>query len=378
MSPAASPTMRYIVYILIIGVCFTAMAAPTNPPTEPAKKTLRILNWDTYIDFDTPTPDETIPLAQQSPTLREFAEQFNCNVEYHQFFSLEDMYARIVSMPGFYDVMVLTSTASEAMLSSGLLAPVPLKNIPNWDLLDDCSKPSGPTGEETYMTPYMSSYIGLFYRPDKIAPENRTWQFFFNPGPELQRRILFFNSPIFMLSIAMLANQDVDIEKITSEQVLAAAEKLRHLREDFSAVVDYTSPAIDRHLGGNSIWMAPLYSSDANRVLRFSPEGKYDFIIPPEGAVLDRDYLVIFKSTPNPDLAQAFINFILEPERHGRIAAFLGTEPPSVEARRIQQKLRPIPIPEALDETGCARNGLKTLYSQPSDMSSLMWDVYTP
>jgi spermidine/putrescine transport system substrate-binding protein len=71
------------------------------------------------------------------------------------------------------------------------------------------------------------------------------------------------------------------------------------------------------------------YNGDIAQVMRDDPD--LDFVIPREGGILASDGLCIPRGAPNPDLAHAFIDFVLR--RPGRTLPAPSAIPPPTRPR---------------------------------------------
>jgi spermidine/putrescine transport system substrate-binding protein len=324
---------------------------------------LRILNWDLYIDFDENVSADN-PLAKQSPTLREFAEKFDCEIEYHQYVTAEDMTARVWEMDGYYDVLVLNPASAGRMLKAEWLMPIPQEKVPNIRYVDECAKTSPVDPEGRYLIPYMNSYVGLLYQPDKVRRDDASWDLFFNPPAHFTDHLGLYDSASLIFNVALLANGVTNFSSPAEKDILKVQQIITRLKKEFNPRIVSSAERVRNEIFEGDIWLGLLYSTDAHNVLRLDEENKYAFRIPPEGTMLDHDYLAVHRNSQNPALAFEFINFILEPHVMGRIATYLGAEPPSAEARRIQG---PLQLPRAMDEQGCPRENMYVAFDQPLD-----------
>ncbi|MDR0992943.1 MAG: extracellular solute-binding protein [Verrucomicrobiota bacterium] len=327
-----------------------AQEPSTNAPVEPPqpKRILRVLNWSDYIDVDDSLP-ETLPMEQRSPTLQAFAKQYDCTVEYHEYEDFEDFVSQFVNLTEFYDVLVLSCNNAQAIVDMGALMEIPSTKVPNLRYIDEEERTSPPDPEGNYLIPYLSDYTGLLFRSDIINPEDATWANYFNPPERWIGHIGAYDSSAIMFAAAAIANGVKDYSRISTKQVEAARQTLQAFFQKASpALLNYTST--EERLEAKEIWIVPAYSPDANHLL--TTHENLQFVIPPEGAEYYRDYLVVPRFTPVPDLALEFINFILNPEVSGRIAAYLGASVPSAEARAVQNRISPPVIPLPVDSEG--------------------------
>lgn len=324
------------------------------------KPTLRILNWSMYIDFDDDMPEGTPP-EQRSPTLREFAELANCNIEYHEFDDFDNMLAKFTELSGFYDIMVL-SCGYTSIMTLGWLLPVSEAQIPNLALVDHSARTPPPDPEGQFLIPYLSDYVGLAFRHDLLGTTNLTWKEYFNPPTEYSGKIGMYNSAPVMFSLAIISNGG-DYPNATSDDFAKAQAQISALRNNFSPMLSDDPLVLCDALLAGDIVATPLYAPDAQALLAKSTN--ISFIIPDDGTEFYYDYMIVSRDSHNADLAFRFINYVLEPNVMGRIAAYLGAGATSKEARDVSRALAEgnALTPSAVDENGQPLSRLQITFS---------------
>ncbi len=350
----------------------SASAAWPGTETTPAKPMLRVLNWELYIDLDPDVPEDR-PTAERSPTLREFAEQFDCELIYDEYHSQEDLSTKFTYMGDYYDIFIFPSALAKPVIQNGWAQPIPRDRVPNVEYVDTVtmSSPADPDGQ--YLIPYLHSYTGLMYHKDKISADKVTWNDYLYPAPQLRDRVGLEDSAARMFSIALVANGVTNYGEPTHQEILDAQKRLISFYQDSHPVMAKSLDVVRDTLIAEEIWLAPLYSSDAHYIFQYTTN--YAFVIPPEGGMLDHDYMIVHRNSHNPELAFAFINYVLTPEISGRIAADVGAEAPSPDARRIQQEIEPLTVPTAINENGECQPGLLTAFDQPANLAAYWYDV---
>lgn len=355
-------TIALIAFLMLAGMAH-ADGVTDETATPQKKNTLRILNWEHYIDLDSDLPEDT-PLSLRSQTLREFAEKYNCTVEYHEFFTLEDVAAKFMNLAGYYDVVVLPSGVVQTAMQAGWFRPFSAKHIPNLKYIDAGSRTSVVDPEGKYLIPYLYSYNALVFDKEKIHPLDANWKNYFSPPKEWAGHMGLFDSAALLLNVALLTKGTVLAEGVepSPEEVEWFKERVTDLHNNYAKAMQYTVDNMEREFVEGDLWIAPLYSADANYLM--SRSTRLDVVIPREGTMLEYDYIVIPSEAQNLKMAHLFINHILQPQVLGRISSYLGTESASAEARKVQAEIAPLAIPSILDETGSPKNGMRALYHQ--------------
>ena len=82
---------------------------------------------------------------------------------------------------------------------------------------------------------------------------------------------------------------------------------------------------------------AIIYSGDAIRVLD-QYAGRFTYVIPNEGGVMWVDQLCIAKDAPNPDLAYAYLNYVLDAKIGAQISNWTKYPTPNEAAKQFIKK----------------------------------------
>jgi spermidine/putrescine-binding protein len=88
-------------------------------------------------------------------------------------------------------------------------------------------------------------------------------------------------------------------------------------------------------LASGAVWVSYCYSGDTYQLSRKQPSIRYQ--VPPHGTITGIDSFCIPKGSRNPELAHAFINYLLEPEVAARISTELLYATPNEAARPFME-----------------------------------------
>ena len=86
------------------------------------KPVLNVYNWGDYID---------------ESVIDEFEKEFNIRVNYDTFSTNEDMYVKVKSGGGNYDLLFPSDYTIERMRKEGMLQKLDFNNIPNYQYLEE-------------------------------------------------------------------------------------------------------------------------------------------------------------------------------------------------------------------------------------------------
>lgn len=269
--------------------------------------TLNVYNWGEYID------DEEIDVISQ------FERLTGCEVNYTTFESNENMYSKLSGGGVSYDIIIPSDYMIERLIKEGMLVELDYDNIPNYDkyfdkedygyFVDD--EINGHTIED-YGIIYNVGTTILIYNTDYIKEKPDSWSILWDE--QYKGKVLMFNNPrdSFAIAQAMLG-QDFNSESI--EDWDAAANLLLEQRQKVKPT--YVMDEIFNLMESGDYYLGVYYAGDFE-LMRSDLEEKgkdfLDYAFPKEGVNTFYDAMCIPNSTQNKKGAEAFINFMLEPE----------------------------------------------------------------
>jgi spermidine/putrescine-binding protein len=163
--------------------------------------------------------------------------------------------------------------------------------------------------DDAYGVPFGYGYEVLGFRKDLLGFTPSSWADLWRP--EVQGKIGldqgFFN---YALAPAAFV-EGIDPSSLSAEGPDADAVFSRMKQLDVR--LWYSSGAqLVNALKTGDVAIAEMYIEDAQRLKKEDP--RFDFVIPKEGAMGWVDYYLIVRGTPNEDLANAFLDFLLDPQ----------------------------------------------------------------
>ena len=267
----------------------TLLLACLLPLPALAAETLHIFTWADYLS----------PSAIES-----FEQKHGCRVVVDTFDSNEAMYAKLKAGAQGYDLIFPTSYMIHLLVDEGLLAELDhaqLPNLPNIDpnVLDKVSDKAMRHG-----VPYTLAYTILACRQDKVPTAEPSWKLL--ERPEIARRMTLLDDMRESIGAALkFLGHSINTR---DEAHLAAAQEVL-LRWKASAA-KFDNEGYKSGLDSGEFTLVHGYSGDLWQVAQENE--KIALIIPQEGVVMGCDEMVIPKSAPQPALAHAFINHLLD------------------------------------------------------------------
>ncbi|MBD2577564.1 spermidine/putrescine ABC transporter substrate-binding protein [Oscillatoria sp. FACHB-1406] len=295
---------RLLVFLLLflIGITFPTGCAFFNSKKtdEASANVLSVYNWSTYID----------PQA-----IKDFEKKFNVKVKYDTYESNEDLLAKIRPGNPGYDIIVPSSDYVAIMGSEGLLEPLNHQNIPN---IKNLSKrfidPPFDRGNR-YSVPYQWGTMGLGYNIKKIGGELSSWGDIFEP--RFAGRVSLMEDLRATLGV-ILIYLGYEPNSSNIEEIRKARDFLIKHQEVIAAFAPDTGQNL---LDQGEVDIAVEWSGDIFQIAEENEDIRY--AIPKEGTIIWTDNLAIPAGAPHKELAEKFINFVLEPEVGAKISNFV-------------------------------------------------------
>ncbi len=316
-----------IIFILLFAfvLIFLASCGQGSSDDEVKEGEVRILNvynWGEYISDGS---------LGSYDTNAEFEAWYNrthkdkVKVIYTTYATNEDMYAKISSGAGTYDVIFPSDYMLQKMAKEGLLLPFDVaKDIPNYEYIEDAYKGLLYDPDQRFSVPYTYGMTGIIYNTTMIDEEDaakESWGLLWNE--KYKGKILQFNNPRDAFGSAMYyLNLDVNT---TDPAVWQTA--LDKLLEQKPYVQSYVSDEIFNKMISGSASAAPYYAGDY--ITMADQNENLGFYYPKEGTNFFVDAMCIPKSAKYPDLAKEYINFMLSEEAAVANALYIGYASPN-------------------------------------------------
>lgn len=297
----------FLVLILALLIAACSGATPPSSPDAPADGgeapeteaseapaasggELNVYNWSTYI------AEDTIP---------NFEQQFGVKVNYDVYESNEDLLAKIQPGNPGYDVIVPSDYMVEIMIAEGLLEPLNKENIPNLANVDErfLDPPYDPGN--TYCVPYQWGTAGLGYDSSKIG-EIDSWDSVFNPEPGM--RIGFLEDARGTIGAALIY-LGYDVNTTDPNQIDEAKDLILSIKDQIVAFAPDNGQDL---LNQGEVDIQYEYNGDILQIQEGNPN--FQYIVPKEGGIIWTDNLCIPKGAPHKEMAETFINYILDPQ----------------------------------------------------------------
>ena len=286
-----------------------------DKPRKSGDNELRLYNWNNY-------------LAEE--TGKAFEASCKCKLVQDYYSDNEEMLAKLAAGATGYDILVPTGNAVETLIKQGALRELDKSKIKGLEH----AKPEFMNlffdPGNRYSVPYAYSVTLIGYNEQRIRElglPTDSWALVFEPEhlQKLRNKITVLDSQRELFAAALMylghsANE-------TDETRLKEARELILRAKPYWAAFNASSYIKELTIG--NIWVAHGYSNDMFQAAADAKKAGRPFAIssstPKEGAVLAVDNIVLHKTGPRPDLAYAFINFMLNGENAAQLSNMIGS-----------------------------------------------------
>ena len=275
-------------------------------------RTLRVFNSGEYMD----------------PQLIEnFEEKYDCKIVYETFDSNESMYTKLMS-GSEYDILIISDYMIERLIKEKELQPVNWDNITHKDDIDPANMGYVFDPTNKYSVPYFVGTVGILYDKNKVDPEdlNDGWELLRNP--KYKGDIYMYDSErdSFMVALKALGYSMNTTDK---QEIQEAYQWLIDQKENMD-IVYAGDDVMDNMIAGNKA-IAVVYSGDGAYIMAENED--LGFIEPEEGTNEWCDCMVMTKDCTDTDLAEAFMDYMLEYDVVYENSIFIGYTTPVAQVR---------------------------------------------
>ena len=257
-----------------------------------ADGTLNVFNYGEYID---------------EQVIRNFEKEFGVRVNYSLNSTPEEMYTKLQTGASF-DVIVTSDYMIDRLIKEERILPLDKEIVTNLDQITDNMKGLYFDPDNTYSAPYLWQNVVLCYDTTKIDPakvEEKGWEILLDP--ELDGHAFIYESPrdVFMMAFKALG---YSMNTDNPDELQEAYEWLVKMKQTIHPSF-VTDEMIDGMAQGEK-WIAMMYSGDA--AYASMENEKLAVWAPTHGTNIAIDCMFIPSNASNPEMANRFINYVLD------------------------------------------------------------------
>ena len=260
--------------------------------------TVNVYNWGEYI------ADGSDGLMN---AVVEFERLTGARVNYTNFESNENMYSKLIGGGVSYDVIAPSDYMIERLIDEKLLLELDYNNIPNFKYIGDEYKNLYYDPEQKYSVCFNTGLTVLIYNTKLVKEKPDSWSVIWDE--QYRNKVLMFNNSRDAFAIAQaILGQDMNT---TDEQDWVEAAELLAKQKDAVNPV-YVMDEVFNLMESGEYAFATYYAGDYELMVENNPD--LDFCFPKEGVNEFYDAFCVPKCSQNKKGAEAFINFMHEPQ----------------------------------------------------------------
>ncbi|MCE7029988.1 ABC transporter substrate-binding protein [Jiella avicenniae] len=277
---------------------------------------ITVLNWQGYG-------------TDESWALEAFTADTGIEVVHDYFNSEAEMLTKLRTNPGVYDVVLINSARSQQAAGEDLLTPLDLSNFPNAEGLAPALRDNAylKTDGTLYGVSWVWGMNALAIRDGMDEPESYAAL----AAPEYRNEVALFDDAVTMIGIgAFLSGQDMndpqDLDKV--------AEQLKAMKPNVKLLWS-SEDQWNKAFSAGEFDLSVYWSGAAVRSQR-KFKLPLHFVVPKEGAIGWLDSLSIPATSQNPEAAQKFINYMIDPKFYVEWATKVGA-PASANEKAMEE-----------------------------------------
>jgi spermidine/putrescine transport system substrate-binding protein len=298
-------------------------------PAGPVKGNLTVAQWPLYID---PGKNGTVADFQRRTGVQvKWVEEINDNLEF--FGKVRPQLAR--GQSGGRSMITVSDWLAAQMNRLGYLQRFDQSKLPNVkrNLIGFLrNREADPT--RSFTVPWQSGMTGLIVRTDKAPGVNSINDLF---NPKYKGKVTMLSELRDSVPMTLKA-MGIDPDKASTDQWLSAVDKIKK-EADSGQIRRFTGNDYIKDLPKGDTWIALGWSGDAVQLQKDNPHIK--FVMPKEGCMQWSTSLEIPVGAPNPQAAQAFINYVYDPKVQADIAEYVNYVTPVKGVKEILRKRDP-------------------------------------
>lgn len=322
--------------------------------------TINVYNWGEYISDGS---DGSLDVN------KEFEELTGVKVVYSTFDTNETLYAKLKTGGSSYDIIIPSDYMISRMIEEQLIQPINFDNIPNIGNIDPLYMNPSYDKDNLYSVPYTWGTVGLIYNSTMVDPNDPMDSWTVMWSESYRDNVLMFGNSKDAFGIAFkVLGYPINAE--SPEQIEAATKLLKQQKPMLQAYV--MDEIFDKMTGGEAA-IAPYYAGDFLTMEQDNPDLR--FVIPKEGSNIFTDAICIPSNAKNKELAEMYINFMLEPQVGLANIEYIGYSTPNSQVFALLDEEitgNPVSYPDAETIANC-----EYYYHSNQELSLLMDEKWT-
>lgn len=295
----------------LLSISLVAVAGCSSSKQE----TLNIYSWADNFD---------------EQVLKDFEEKYNVRVNYDVFANNEELLAKIKAGGANYDLIQPSDYMVASMIQQDLLEPLDKNNIPNWVNITDRFKNPDYDPDNKYSIIYTWGVSGIAYNKKYGKEEIDSWEDLWNPA--YKDKVLLLDDSREVIGMGLIKNGFSNSTTDEGEIEKAVAD----IKSLLPSVLAFDTDNIKQKMIAEEGWIGMVWSGDTAVIEAENPDVAY--VVPKEGGTIWSDNYAIPKGAKNKELAEKFINYMLEPEVSVKNYESIGYSDPNDKAKDLHSE----------------------------------------
>ena len=276
--------------------------------------TVNVYNWGEYISDGSEGSMDVVS---------EFERLTGCTVNYTNFESNENMYSKLTGGGVSYDVIVPSDYMIDRLIDEDMLLELDFDNIPNMKYINKEFQNLFYDPDQKYSVCYNVGTTVLIYNKNLVKEEPDSWSVLWDE--QYKNKVLVFNNPrdAFAIGQAMLGQ---DFNSTSEQDWVECAELMAKQKDAVNPV--YVMDEVFNLMESGEYALATYYAGDYLLMLENNPDLGYCF--PKEGVNAFYDAFCVPVCSKNKKGAEAFINFMQEPQVAFENAEYIYYRSPNI------------------------------------------------
>jgi spermidine/putrescine transport system substrate-binding protein len=279
------------------------------------KNKLNLYIWSEYIDPE---------------IVSNFEKEFDCKVTVDLYEDNESMMAKLQGGgTSLYDIVVPSDYIIPALIKNKLLQPLRHENVPNMKNVDPMFASREYDPGNKYTAPYQWGTVGLYVRKAKDETIEETWGIVFDAKKQVGPFLLMDDTRACIGAALRYLGYSVNsTDKKELKQARAVLIEAKKRSLGFEGGVGAKNKVLARVCK-----IGMVYNGDAVRGTTEDAETYY--FVPKEGSEIWLDNMAVPAKAPNRDMAEKFINYILDAKVGAQLSNFNQYATPNQAAREF-------------------------------------------
>ena len=265
-----------------------------------AAEELRILAWQGYADDD---------------WVAEFEKETGAKVSVVYAQTDDEIWSKMKGSEGEdFDLFAVNTSELQRYIDAGIAVPHDLAQLPNQQQtlpqFRDLSTVRGVTRDgKVYGIPFAFDSIGLIYDTTKVKTPPDSMQALWDPA--YKGKILLYDASAHNFSFAALAEGIENPFDLTDAQLREIKQKLIELQGNALSYYQSADEALQIYKNND---VALIFANFGQQQLKLmqAAGAPVAYVVPKEGALAWLDTWALSKGAKNPELAEKWVNFVLQ------------------------------------------------------------------